>query len=209
MRRRTAALTTACLLALAACSVVDDTAVDPVDPPFGLSDTALTTTTAAVTTTIDVSTSVGPDTTEPAVQSEQVRLYFIASGQLTYVVTQLPTPVTLAQLVSALQAGPPTGDLGTGLRSAVPALLEIRVATDGSGIAEVELPEGFFDAMTVGDQRLVVAQVVLTLTDSRGIGQVTFDQAVPKPSGELTPAGEPLAYRDFQALLVSATVVGG
>ena len=209
MRRRIVLLASAFGMAAAACSVVDDTAVDPISPPFGLSDTALTTTTAATTTTLEVSTSLGPDTTEPAVQSEQVRLYFIASGQLTYVVSQLPTPVTLAQLVAALQAGPPTGDLGAGLRSAVPGLLEIRVTTDGSGIAEVELPDGFFDAMTVGDQRLVVAQVVLTLTDSRGIGQVTFDRDVPKPSGEFTPAGEPLAYRDFQSLLVSGTAVGG
>ncbi|MFM7251928.1 MAG: GerMN domain-containing protein [Ilumatobacteraceae bacterium] len=209
-QRRAACAGTLLVLALASCSVVDDRSVEPIDPPFGLDDTiAVSTSDPADTTgTTDpsgsgASTSVVPATTEPPVQTEQVRLYFIASGRLTYVAAPLPSPVVLAQLVAALQAGPPAGDLGTGLRSAIPALLEINVTTDGSGIAEVQLPDGFFDAMTVGDQRLVVAQLVLTLTDSRGIGQVTFDEAVPKPSGELTPAGQPLAFRDFESLLVS------
>ena len=209
-RRRVASIGTLVAIALASCSVVDDRSVEPVDPPFGLDDTVATSdpTTDPSSDTTDpagsgASTSVAPATTEPPVQTEQVRLYFIASGRLTYVAAQLPSPVVLAQLVAALQAGPPAGDLGAGLRSALPALLEINVTTDGSGIAEVQLPDGFFDALTVGDQRLVVAQLVLTLADSRGIGQVTFDEAVPKPSGELTPAGQPLAYRDFESLLVS------
>lgn len=196
--------------AATSCGVVDDGAVRAVDPPYGLSDTLAGTTTTSIppTSSLDQTSTTGSETTVPPVQSEQARLYFIASGQLTYIAAQLPTPVTLAQLVAALQAGPPAGELGTGLRSAVPELLEIRVVTDGSGIARVELPDGFFDAMTVGDQRLVVAQLVLTLTDSRGIGQVTFDRAVPTPSGELTPPGEPLAYRDFQSLLVSSSAGG-
>lgn len=207
MRQRMLAMAAA-VAALGACSVVGDGATEPIEPPFGLSDTIETTTTSTTTTTVASSTTIGSDTTVPLVQSEQVRLYFIASGELTYVVSQLPTPVTLAQLVAALQAGPPTGDLGTGLRSAVPSLLEIRVTTDGTGVAEVVLPDAFFDAMTVADQRLVVGQLVLTLTDSRGIGQVTFDREVPKPNGEFTPAGDPLSYRDFQSLLASANVGG-
>lgn len=207
-QRRAASIGTLLAFAIASCSVVDDRSVEPVDPPFGLDDTLAVPTSDPASDTTDptgsgASTSVAPATTEPPVQTEQVRLYFIASGRLTYVAAQLPSPVVLAQLVAALQAGPPAGDLGAGLRSALPALLEINVTTDGSGIAEVQLPDGFFDALTVGDQRLVVAQLVLTLADSRGIGQVTFDEAVPKPSGELTPAGQPLAYRDFESLLVS------
>ncbi|MFZ9628693.1 MAG: GerMN domain-containing protein [Ilumatobacteraceae bacterium] len=194
--------------ALTACRVVGEGRVESVDPPFGLADTVVSSTLASTTTSIAPATTEGLATTEPPVQTEQVRLYFIASGRLTYVAVQLPTPVVPAQLVAALQAGPPAGDLGTGLRSALPGLLEINVSTDGSGIAEVTLPDGFFDALTVGDQRLVVAQLVLTLADSRGIGQVTFDEAVPMPSGELTRAGEPLAYRDFESLLVSASGTG-
>lgn len=205
MRARALIGSTVVVIGAVACGVVDDGRVEPVSPPFGLSATLAPTTTGSTTTTAAVdTTTVDTATTAPAVQTEQVRLYFVASGQLTYVVAQLPSPVALAQIISALQAGPPTGELGTGLRTALPLDIEIGIGTDGSGVAQVVLPDGFFDLMTVTDQRLVVAQIVLTLTDSRGIGQVTFDQAVPKPSGELTPPGEPLAYRDFQSLLSTA-----
>ena len=51
------------------------------------------------------------------------------------------------------------------------------------------MPDGFFSLITGPDQRFATAQLVLTLTDSRGVGQVVFDIAVPKPSGELAPAG--------------------
>lgn len=189
---------------VAGCGVVDDEgSVERIDPPFGLDDTLAPTTTMAATTTVLATTTTGLATTTTQVQTEQVRLYFIASGQLTYVLAALPSPVALPQLIAALQKGPPSGDLGAGLRSAVPTarVAEIRVVTDGSGVVQVILPDGFFDSVTVGtDQRLVIAQLVLTLTDSRGVGQVTFNVAVPLPSGEQKPAGEPLSYRDYQSL---------
>lgn len=189
-----------------ACGVVGTGKVEQIDPPFGLSDTLPTTTTTTLPPTTEAPTTSGLETTTtPQVQSEQVRLYFIASGQLTYVTAQLPSPVALAQIVSALQNGPPEGELGTGLRSAVPGEpTVITVTTDGTGIARVDLPPDFFQGIPLGDQRLVTAQLVLTLTDSRGIGQVVFNQAVPKPSGEVIPAGQPLSFRDFQELLSSS-----
>ena len=189
-----------------ACSVVEEGTVDQINPPFGLDDTLPTTSTIVTTTTMAATTTSGLETTTtPPVQSEQVRLYFVASRQLTSVTAQLPSPVTLPQIVAALQAGPPEGELGTGLRSTVPPLAKIDIIEDRSGVAQVELPEGFFDTISPGDQRLVIAQLVLTLTDSRGIGQVVFNQAVPKPSGEIIPAGQPLAYRDYLSLLSSTT----
>ena len=207
MRGRVFLMLTVLTATVIGCSVVDDGAVDRIDPPFGLDDTLAPTTTLASTTTELATTTTGLATTTTQVQTEQVRLYFIASGQLTYVLTPLPSPVALPQLIAALQNGPPSGALGTGLRSAVPSALvaEIRVVTDGSGVVQVILPDGFFDSVTVGtDQRLVIAQLVLTLTDSRGVGQVTFNVAVPLPSGEQKPAGEPLAYRDYQSLAGSS-----
>ena len=74
-----------------------------------------------------------------------------------------------------------------------------RTTTRASRI--VELPAGFFDNIPVADQRLATAQIVLTLTDSRGIGQVQFNLPVPKPSGELTAAGKPLTRKDYLSLL--------
>ncbi|MEY2754876.1 MAG: hypothetical protein RJB65_1234, partial [Actinomycetota bacterium] len=64
-----------------------------------------------------------------------------------------------------------------------------------------------FDTIALGDQRLVIAQLVLTLTDTRNVGQVAFDRTVPLPSGELADPGAPLTKVDFQDLL--ATTSGG
>ena len=65
-------------------------------------------------------------------------------------------------------------------------------------------PDDFFDQVSITDQRLVIGQIVLTLTDSRGIGQVVFDQPVPKPLGEVVLAGQPLTRLDYEALLGSS-----
>lgn len=189
-----------------ACSVVDDGRVTGVDPPFGLDDTLPPSTTVEITTTEAVTTTTGLESTTTDVQAETVRLYYIASGRLNFVPSRLPPEFALSQLIDALKDGKPEGDLGRGLRSAIPLDAEITVTTDGLGVAQVVLPEGFFDTIPAGDQRLVIAQLVLTLLDnSRGIGQVTFNQQVSGPDGELIAAGELLTRLDYQGLLASAT----
>ena len=211
MRIRTLALAVGCMvvatLAATACSVVGNGKVDKVEPQFGLDETLPPTTTVAPTTTQLETTTTGFESSTTAVPTEPVRLYYIASGQLVFVATPLPAGAALSQISAALQAGPDTlGDLGAGLRSAVPDQPEIRATDNNAGVAVVELPEGFFDSIPVADQRLAVAQIVLTLTDSRGIGQVQFDVAVPRPSGALAPAGQPLSRNDFLSLVEGATV---
>jgi hypothetical protein len=200
-----AAVLTAASLGIAACSVVGDGKVDKVDPPFGLDQTLPSSTTLAPTTTELATTTTGIDTSTTGVPTETVRLYFITSGQLNFVPTPLPAGPSLGQIMAALQAGPPNNELGVGLRNAVPDDVEIGVTDNNAGVAIVVLPEGFFDGMVVADQRLATAQIVLTLTDSRGIGQVQFNQAVQKPSGALTPAGQSLSRNDFIALVEGAT----
>jgi hypothetical protein len=210
MRARVLALLsllTLATVAIAACSVVGDGKVDPVNPPFGLADTLLSTTSAAPTTTELITTTSGLDPSTTIVPTEPVRLYYISGGQLVPVSTPLPVGASLPQIVAKLQAGPgPLGDLGTGLRSAVPGPTDadITVADNNTGVALVELPAGFFDNIPVADQRLATAQIVLTLTDSRGIGQVQFNLPVPKPSGALTAAGKPLTRKDYLSLLEGA-----
>lgn len=189
----------------AACSVADNSKAERITPPGGLDDTLPSTSTSTTTTVAD---TTNPQTETTLVSTEPVRLYFITGGQLIYVNLPLPSPVALPVIVSALQFGPPEGAMGTGLRTAVPAQALPVVSTDGSGVAVVDLPDNFFDVVPVADHRLVIAQLVLTLTSSRGIGQVLFDQPVLKPNGELTPAGFALAYRDYESLTDANTTVG-
>lgn len=192
-------------LGTAACSVVGDGKVDKVDPPFGLDETLPSTTTLPPTTTGLATTTTGLATSTTGLPTEAVRLYFITSGQLNFVPTPLPAGPSLGQIMAALQAGPPDNELGVGLRNAVPDDVEIGVTDNNAGVALVVLPEGFFDGMPVADQRLATAQIVLTLTDSRGIGQVQFNQAVLKPSGAVTPAGQSLSRNDFISLVEGTT----
>lgn len=206
MQTRVLTCCAAIAVTVAACSVVGDGKVDTIDPPFGLADTAATSTTEAPTTTaLSTTTTIGLETTTTLVQTERVRLYFITSGQLLYVEGALPAPAALQQILATLQLGTdPLGDLGAGLRSAVPSAAEIRVLDTGTGVATVELPEGFFDGIPALDQRLAIGQIVLTLTDSRGVGQVQFDLAVPNATGEVIQPGTPLSRLDFAPLLLDA-----
>ncbi len=200
------AVLTGAAVSFGACSVVGNGKVDTVDAPFGLDETLPSSTTIAPTTTALATTTTGLDTSTTGVPTEPVRLYFITSGQLNFVPTPLAIGPSLGQIVAALQAGPPDNELGVGLRNAVPDDVEIKANDNNAGVAIVELPEGFFDGIpAAADQRLATAQLVLTLTDSRGIGQVQFNQAVQKPSGALAPAGELLSRSDFLALVEGAT----
>lgn len=190
---------------LAACSVVDDGKVSRINPPGDLDDT-LPSTTSTTTTVLPTSTS-GLETSTSLVQTQLVPLYFVAGGQLTYVNQALPSPVVLQLIVSALQSGPPPDT--PGLRSAIPLRPAILVQpSDGTGVARVDLPDNFFDEIAVGDQRFAIAQIVLTLTDSRGIGQVIFDQPVTKPSGEFVAPGKPVTHLDYEVLTGTSTVGG-
>ena len=207
MRGRVVILGTALVATAVACSVVDDGKVERIDSRFGLdtvpSSTLETTTTQLATTTIAL------ETTTPAtlVQTEQVRLYFVTSGQLNFVVQSLLTPVALPQIVAALQFGPPED---AGYRTIVPKGSDIvHVTSDGTGVATVTLRADFFDLVDVLDQRLVIAQLVLTLTKSSGIGQVVFNLAVPLPSGTVRAAGQKLTFADYDSMLTdSSTPVG-
>ena len=189
-------------LTVVGCSVVGDGKVNKMNPPFGLDDTVAPSTTPSSTTTA-APTTTNPGSSTTAVQTEPVRLYFITNGQLTYVTQSIPAPAAPQLIIQALQPGP-QGDLAFALRTAVPRKAEIKVSAT-AGVATVELPVGFFDTIAVSDQRLVIGPIVLTLTDSRGVGQVMFNEAVPRPSGEITQPGQLLTKVDFQSLLLDAT----
>ncbi len=193
MRFRLVAMCLLFTAAAVACSVVDEGKVERIDPQFGLDDT-LPPTSSSTTTTLPETTTTGLEPATTLVAPEQVTLYFVTNGQLTPELQPMSTPVTLQKIITALQLGPN----GDGLRTVVPGDVEIRVTTDGSGVATITLPDDFFALVEPPAQRLVIAQLVLTITSSRGIGQVVFNLRVPLPSGVERPAGLQLTFSDYE-----------
>ena len=190
-------LVVACLLTtvLGACGVSADgkfSRIESKDIPFAL---------AATTTT----TVLEPTTTVPATSTlatESVSLYYVVDDGLVAVPETLPVPVTLEEVMAALsaqsraEAGPKGARtiLRTGLLSKV---------TARAGVANVDLTADL-GALTVPEQRLAVAQIVLTLTARAGIGQVTFtlngeSTTVPRGDGSVAPG--PVSRDDYVALV--------
>lgn len=208
MRTRAIILGVLFTVTAVACSVVEDGKVERIEPPFALDDPLPSSTSIESTTTQQATTTLALETTTTQFQLEPVRLYFVASGQLTYVQQPLASPVAFPQIIAALQQIP-AGDAGIGLRTIVPSTAEIRVDTDGTGVAFVTLPEDFFDLVVLpSDQRLVIAQLVLTLTRTSGIGQVVFNLAVPSDTGQVRPAGQRLTFSDYESMTDSDSQVG-
>jgi hypothetical protein len=165
--------------------------------------TSTTTTTAAPP--LQLPTTV-PDSSTTTLPTEAVELFFITRGGIAALQTPLVGVRDASTLVVLLQAGPP--DDAVGLRSALPGTdIEMPAVTDGSGVATVELPLDFFERVTGLDQRLAVAQVVLTLlANLPGVGQVRFVQdgvaiEVQRGDGTQAPAGESLTLLDYESLL--------
>ena len=207
---RLAAILGVLTYATVACSIVDDGRVESVSPPVELTDTLPPTTIATTTTTQAVTTTIGLATTTTDIQVDMVLLYFISSGKLSPLVGSLSSQYAPSQLMALLKEGPIDDPISIGLRSAIPADVEIDASQDGSGVAQVVLPEGFFDTIPVADQRLAVAQIVMTLLGNiPGVGQVAFNLQVSGPAGELIPAGQLLSRAEYQMLLASSTTPTG
>ena len=96
MRRRIVCLGILLTMAAVACSVVDSGKVERIQPQFGLDDTLPSSTSIDTTIALFETTTTGLETTTtaPQPQTEAVRLYYVASGQLTYVSQPLASPVT-------------------------------------------------------------------------------------------------------------------
>ena len=173
-------------------------------PPTSTSTTPPSTLDPTTTTTTAIDTA-------STIATEDVTVYFISGGQLKGYPRTLARPATTSTVLSALQEGKPPGDAGVGIRSAVPTRDQslLGVTDDASGVATIHLPQGFFEQIPPEDQLLATGQLVLTITEVRGIGQVLFVQdgqprGVPRGSGGITDGTEPLARRDYQDLLNTA-----
>jgi spore germination protein GerM len=213
MLKRLVIISVALIAVLVACGIPDNGQVASIQTKDlrQLGDTIPPTTTSTIPpTTIVPSTTttvVDPATT---IATDDVTLYFISGGQLEGYPRIVAKPATTNSVLSALQEGRPAGDLGVGIRSALPTknqALNKAGNDDGSGIATIELPPGFFEQIPGEDQLLAIGQIVLTVTEVGGIGQVLFTQngsplGVPRgPGGGLSDGTEPLSRRDYQELL--------
>jgi hypothetical protein len=219
-RRRLTGFAVAAIVALGACGVPsegDFLVIDDGEIPYGLAETTTTrpptttstTTTPPSTTMPPVTTTVPETTTTLAV--ETVELYFLTGLQLVPIQRSLASPATPSQVLAALIEGPPTGESGVGLRSALPADEDLAVSVD-RGLAMVDLPEGYLTGIAPSEQRRAVAQIVLTISVLPRASLVVFTEggeeiAVPRGGGDLSDVGEAVTFEDYQNLL-SATRTG-
>lgn len=181
------------IVVVGACGVPADGSARPIDPgriPFGLAEATSTTTTVA-----------GAGDVEAGVTGQLVRLYFAADNQFVVVERTLPV-VTLERVVDALAGGPRESDGVLGARSVI-GVEDIQSVTLKAGIATVSLTSRFPE-LPPSEQRLAVAQLVLTLTSRPGVGQVAFsleDKSVdvPRADGSITRGN--VSRDDYRALL--------
>jgi hypothetical protein len=193
---------------LTACGVSDAGPVEQIDRRE-LGDLGETVPASTSTTVVTLPTPPVPTTAVPTVN---VPLYFIVGNQLTSLPFALAADPSHRQVLAALQVGPPPGGAGAGLRSAVPRQPDLlpTVSDDGTGVATIDLPPMFFDAIQpTSDQRLAIAQIARTMLERPGIGQVRFTlggepTGVPRGNGEIAAPGSTLSRIDFDVLLVDA-----
>ena len=165
-----------------------------------------TTTTTTTTVAEDASAK---ETQQPAseVLSEPVELYYISDDRLVATTQSIVSPATISQVLAALIAGPPTGDNGLGLRSALPRDLNAEIDIS-KGVAQINTTAEFLTELSPIDQRLAIAQLVLTFTRRPGVGQVIFtvdgqSVAVPRGRGDLAKPGTTVSFDDYSSLIVA------
>jgi spore germination protein GerM len=203
---------TALGIVVTSCSLPGDGSVKQIDAdkiPYELNAT----TTSSPPTTVPASTTTTPvvetttSTSSSTIPVEIVSMFFVAGTQVVPIDRLLLSPAAAPQVLAALSEGPPEGDAAAGLRSALPVGFAAEVTVE-RGIATVELPGTFITDLPGGEQRLAVAQIVLTLTRQSGVGQVRFTsnnepQSVPRGRGDLSTPGATVACDDYANLLPS------
>ncbi len=200
------------VLAISACGVPSASEVVQLSEselPPELSEQT-TTTTTSTTTTILATEPVEETTTSLAeILSEPVELYYVSANRVVATTLTIVSPATTSQVLAALIAGPPNGDNGLGLRSALPTDLSAEIEIS-KGIARIDTTAQFLSSLSPIDQRLAIAQLVMTFTRRPGIGQVIFtvdgeNVSVPRGRGNLATPGSAVSFDDYSSLLVAPT----
>lgn len=141
-----------------------------------------------------------PASAEP---NELVDLWFVHDDHLMRVRHPIATPIDAESVVAGLLSGPTDDERATTLRSAIPDSAAVDAVEVSGGVASVHLSPTFAD-IPAGDQLLAIAQVVLTLTDLRGIGRVRFfvgDAAATVPLSDGTTSDASVSRDDYSSLI--------
>lgn len=175
--------------------------LSPQEVPEALS---ATTSTELPTTTVDTT----PDNTTTSVVDvlyDNVELYFVSANRVVRSERRIVSPATPTQVLDTLLAGLDPTTESAGLRSALPRALTATIEVR-RGVARIESTAPFLSELEPLDQRLAIAQLVLTMTRRPGIGQVIFSVdgeiiQVPRGGGDLTAPGAAVTYDDYLAVL--------
>lgn len=186
------------------CGVPEEGRFIPLDESQ-VPDALIVTTTLASTTTTLAAPPENTTTTVADVLYDSVELYFVSANRVVRSERRIVSPATPTQVLDTLLAGLDNQTESAGLRSALPrgltATIDVR-----RGVARISSTAPFLSELEPSDQRLAIAQLVLTLTRRPGIGQVIFsvdgvDIQVPRGGGDLTAPGAAVTYDDYLAVL--------
>ena len=143
-----------------------------------------------------------PDSTAAATPTDEITVWFIRDDLLVQRPRQIPAPLDAGAVLESLGQGVSPVEAARGSRSAIPDSSMLVAAELAGGTATVQLAGEFLE-IPPGDQVLALGQVVLTLTDLRGIGRVRFEidgksVATPLPDG--TSTEDSVSREDFRSL---------
>ena len=174
--------------------------VAPAEIPFGLN--APQTTLPPTTTTVS-----DPMITDslPVAVSEPIDLFFISNSRIIKVQRNVASPANPSQALSSLVEGPSTSPEFVGLRTALPTTFAASVDVI-RGVARVDASRTFLNSLSGLDQKLAIAQIVLTLTSRPGVGQVLFSVdgkliSVPRGRGDSVASGVAVTFDDYSSLI--------
>ena len=174
--------------------------VPPAEIPFGLN--APQTTLPPTTTTV-----LDPMITDslPVAVSEPIDLFFISNSRIIKVQRNVASPANPSQALSSLVEGPSTSPEFVGLRTALPTTFAASVDVI-RGVARVDASRTFLNSLSGLDQKLAIAQIVLTLTSRPGVGQVLFSVdgkliSVPRGRGDSVASGVAVTFDDYSSLI--------
>jgi len=207
------AIASVALILLSSCGVPNSnefTKIADANIPFELNATTTSSSTTTTTLAPDLPMpGAGTGNIPPEIINETVELYFITANRVLATKIQIASPATTSQVLAALIAGPPIGDAGLGLRSALSTALTATIDVS-KGIANIDADAVLLDGLSPIDQRLAIAQLVLTFTSRPGVGQVVLSIegsqiAIPRGRGDLAKPGTPVSFEDYSSLLIKNT----